>query len=1753
MCVYSVLLIFCDDNMSQSALTSPLHAGDVTGDHSYSSAPQIHDYQPPAKVPRIDNADPRDRLFRLSAKRQETIHGLQEKFKQLQRECFILNYLSDLHFVDSKGKQVDSFPEFQSFSSDNDIEKLVIQSSSTVNQVVGGGSSSSNRYQLGVDSCSSPGRTPLVRTPPRQPPLDGREGATDRVTKLKNQNTWVGPLLPVYCDALSFREHKCDYDEHLSQMVWTHVVTQHDKIYKRRCLDVICRSVRKYWVDKLSSQAKTDMNDLCTRMTNAFKVSAEIREFWKDAREITFLRRRLLMSEEPPSCYVEREVEDEDVVDGDDPRVEEEEDEAFDDETVQDEDETMTAAPPRVETVFLVPRDVKGLFDAICRRHREVSFWDRGPVFLMNALPYKMPYEDSALERTKGGFSTAEDIAEKLKRLSKIHVDFVSPTAFFSSLSLRKGKSRQIVDSLFQRRSCSSDEKEKITLETLASKLWALELAAGSKIREPLSAVWTKMTSNPSSSLLQWSGPNRCRSYWSMSSFQNYIRKFKLPSISGDSQWLRVLVVQRSEDEVSSVDKCSPGGFDSEEDDLEPNDDALSARTRRFFAMYDALPSVLQWASSRAYLVKKGSLQPPQAVIKERIFQRERIGMGLWYLRYRFWAMVVQGYISPSKDVKDLGPEVLLLELPKADFHVTETYPDLNLAAFVEQRGINFHHLDSTYFDTLYVDEYYTHQQIPLTSLPDPIAVREKLESSSSPVPSRVPSSKPLPPSPAASATPSPSPTQSWGPVTSPSTPFSRSTASRDHHSYSTIRRSPQPKSLFDRPAPLSASNVTSQSKVRRDLALHRSVALSPVSPPVPPPASSATTGSTSPGTTASVQDSLFPEWQLCEEASIRDSLTKVLELSSVTLVSHQHAANVTVNWDLVAEYVNQKTMHYRSHQHCHQRFETSVLPREEGKITLEVIQNTATAASSKKQSGRKAGGAPGFKVNQPFKANRPQKLEHLVAKDNNAAFTETMNNRLKNPASFQKQLQEAKAALIKSPPASALESAKEWQNPPYTIDGVRFEGYVSAPTIAESLNKRALQEKEKKQQQLQLAQQIQQQRLQQQKYLGNAAVTTQQHQNILLTSQHQQQQQPVVMTSMIQQQQQPPLIMENSRPRGQQLISVVPKSSPQQQQQLVPTAYSTITTGGARVQPPLQQTSKGMLLQGVTVSTSAAAVGLRPGTVYRKMAGPGGGTIHQVTSIPASSQQIVIGGVSATGRRTVATPPHQTLPAQSVRTATQVRAPARQQPQQYFPPTTVRTTSVRQLDPGTLEMLRRQAAVAQAQQQQQQGNRAPGQTIIQTLTPGTVTSVPQAQQQVVTTLNTTAQLLAQVQQASSAQQTGTSPQRLGTSVSAIQAGGTATAIPVSTLHQALQQQQSLLKQGQQLPKNPAAAAATAPAQRLVAASPGTAASVLGQKKIATVSRTPVNTVVPAVTSGVTATVQIVQGNSTSTATQQQLQQLVQSLQKQQQVVQTVKQPMVSHQPLIGSKSAPVPPPVQQMAVITSSSSGGAGTTSGTAQTTKVIPMRTDIKQYQLVTAAPPGCLQHVFTTPAGPTRSLQIGSSGTGSQTLSVRAPPAQTNRGTKTHPTMLTGVLSNSTSTSIVQPDATAHQTNTNTASSLGLMLAQHGNTTVLLPHSSAAQVIGSVLTGTTAGGGNVLVTTNSAGAKRTIVRQTSASEEELNRQVQLNMAKIKKEWEKMNPAAKQGTPAAGVAVALVKGETPPLLPPTASTTSADVSTPQ
>ena len=128
------------------------------------------------------------------------------------------------------------------------------------------------------------------------------------------------------------------------------------------------------------------------------------------------------------------------------------------------------------------------------------------------------------------------------------------------------------------------------------------------------------------------------------------------------------------------------------------------------------------------------------------------------------------------------------------------------------------------------------------------------------------------------------------------------------------------PKSLFDRPRPV-------KMVPRRPLtALDRSSSMGN-----PPSAAGGTFQPLKPVLRGEAEAG--PEWTIQEDHVLHQAVTSVQELSLTTL--SPHVAHL-VNWDMVSDMVNSVSWCYRSGKQCRARWDTNLVPREEGRITYD-------------------------------------------------------------------------------------------------------------------------------------------------------------------------------------------------------------------------------------------------------------------------------------------------------------------------------------------------------------------------------------------------------------------------------------------------------------------------------------------------------------------------------------------------------------------------------------------------------------------------------------------------------------------------------------------------------------------------------------------------------------------------------------------------------------------------------------------------
>ncbi|XP_054272165.1 helicase domino isoform X3 [Macrosteles quadrilineatus] len=172
------------------------------------------------------------------------------------------------------------------------------------------------------------------------------------------------------------------------------------------------------------------------------------------------------------------------------------------------------------------------------------------------------------------------------------------------------------------------------------------------------------------------------------------------------------------------------------------------------------------------------------------------------------------------------------------------------------------------------------------------------------------------------------------------------------------------PRSLFDRPSPALI-------KMRHDLRLHKyrggarptySLPQTPTQQLVPRPVKSET--------------DLGPEWMIYEDWAILQAVQQVQELTlNLVVVCPGH----TPNWEMVADMVNMISHIYRSPRQCKNRYESVIIPREEGKMIMDM-----NAKKPKKTKGI-------YKLPQT-KCSRPMKTSQMYQQDTNMSYTQVMN-----------------------------------------------------------------------------------------------------------------------------------------------------------------------------------------------------------------------------------------------------------------------------------------------------------------------------------------------------------------------------------------------------------------------------------------------------------------------------------------------------------------------------------------------------------------------------------------------------------------------------------------------------------------------------------------------------------------------------------------------------------------------------------------
>ncbi|XP_064088825.1 helicase domino-like [Macrobrachium nipponense] len=414
------------------------------------------------------------------------------------------------------------------------------------------------------------------------------------------------------------------------------------------------------------------------------------------------------------------------------------------------------------------------------------------------------------------------------------------------------------------------------------------------------------------------------------------------------------------------------------------------------------------------------------------------------------------------------------------------------------------------------------------------------------------------------------------------------------------------PRSLFDRPSPAIV-------KIRQALKHQKYRGI--VRPSIPLPGLKPSLLTKPPV----AEPENAPEWTVNEDWAVVQALQQHLQVElpiNLLVLSPGH----TPNWDLVADLVNSISRCFRSARHCRARYESTILPREEGKLP----PDTPTKKISKKQKS-------GILSKPLHKSSRPMRTSHLFREDNNSTYSGLYSSRFETIKSIAiKRTPTTKPPLINS----------THKNPKHAQvlleSGIQYDNPLNPGQVAANLAERIQRAKQKSQAAAELAQQ---QKLLQQQQQQQLQLQQQQQAQITANQlQHQLQQQT-------QGQSQPQATQQQQGQQGQQQVSVVGSSAVQQvvssglttkvatsvvlsQGTAMTVATVTATTSAST---PATSTAAAAILSGVrtAVGTTGSAAAGRPTLSLQELQVRTPGTVVTVASLTPA--QLTTAKITAT------------------------------------------------------------------------------------------------------------------------------------------------------------------------------------------------------------------------------------------------------------------------------------------------------------------------------------------------------------------------------------------------------------------------------------------------------------------------------------------------------------------------------------------
>eukprot|EP00096_Caligus_rogercresseyi_P010482 TRINITY_DN3834_c0_g1_i1.p1 TRINITY_DN3834_c0_g1~~TRINITY_DN3834_c0_g1_i1.p1 ORF type:complete len:1366 (-),score=440.93 TRINITY_DN3834_c0_g1_i1:987-5051(-) len=299
------------------------------------------------------------------------------------------------------------------------------------------------------------------------------------------------------------------------------------------------------------------------------------------------------------------------------------------------------------------------------------------------------------------------------------------------------------------------------------------------------------------------------------------------------------------------------------------------------------------------------------------------------------------------------------------------------------------------------------------------------------------------------------------------------------------------PRSLFDRPSPALL-------KARKDIRVGKFRLNSSSSAHTPSvvhtssssPVNSAVAGIRNPLPRTQVEAENSPEWLIQEDWALHQAVEDLLELPlNLTVIHPGH----TPNWDMVSDMVNSVSRIYRGPRQCKNRYESIVVPREEGRILYDIIPPPPPPASlpaspssssnlpallnggllhnskkSKKSNSSSNNSknllkiVPSSASGLVSKSNRPMKTSQLYLQDNNSKWSGLYRSRFENIKSV---------ANKRSPTAKPILVNPTQKNPKHAAvlaeSGISYEAPLNPILVAQNRAERLQKEKQKSQQEL--------------------------------------------------------------------------------------------------------------------------------------------------------------------------------------------------------------------------------------------------------------------------------------------------------------------------------------------------------------------------------------------------------------------------------------------------------------------------------------------------------------------------------------------------------------------------------------------------------------------------------------------------------------------------------------------------------------